>query len=143
MTRRTSARRSSKRRSSRQLRVNGAVRRHHLKTYPKHKGLEDVTWKWALTAFPLEKRRIVVTAFRAHYGVPRDRGLEQHFDGDAKGLKAAKTYAQSLIADKVAVAVYVNGEVYIDSYRAKPWGDMWHHEWVGVEELVSLDIESV
>lgn len=138
MNRRSSARRSSKRRSSKRLRAN-SVSRHHLKTYPKNKGYEEATWKWALTAFPLEKRRIVVTAFRAHEGVPRDPGLEQHFDGTGKGLHAALAYAKSLIVDKVAVASYVNGEVYLDGYWPKPWGGMWHHEWVGVEELANLE----
>jgi len=140
MTRRTSTRRSSKRRSSRRLRAN-AIARSYLKAYPKHKGFEAATWKWVLTAFPLEKRRIVVTAFRAHEGVPRDRGLEQHFDGDTKGLKAAKAYAHSLIADRVAVATYVQGEVYLDGYWPKPWGGVWHHEWVSVEELASISDE--
>jgi hypothetical protein len=138
VTRRASTRRSSKRRSSRRLSAN-TLHRHHIKAYPKHKGFEDATWKWVLTAFPLEKRRIVVTAFRAHEGVPRDRGLEQHFDGDTKGLKAAKAYAHSLITDRVAVATYVQGEVYLDGYWPKPWGGTWSYEWVPVEELANED----
>lgn len=139
MTRRSSKHRSSKRRSSKRLRANDGRRRNQLKSYPKNKGYEDATWKWALTAFPLEKRRIVVTAFRAREGVPRDRGLEQHFDGDAKGLRAAMAYAKSLIADAVAVVTYVHGEVYLDGHYPKPWGGTWSYEWVSVEELASLE----
>ena len=127
-----------KRRSSKRLRANG-ISRSHLKAYPKHKGFEDATWKWALTAFPLEKRRIVVTAWRARQGVGKDHGLEQHFDGDAKGLRAAMAYARSLIADKVAVVADIHGEVYLDGYWPKPWGGTWSYEWVSVEELASLE----
>jgi len=138
VTRRTSTRHSSKRRSSRRLRAN-SISRSYLKSYPKNKGFENADWKWAKTAFPLEKRRIVVTAFRVHSGVPRDSRLEQHFMGDAQGLKAAKAYASSLIAGKIAVATYVTGDIYLSGYYPKPWGGVWSHEWVSVEELANMD----
>lgn len=125
-------------RSSKRLRAN-SVSRSHLKSYPKNKGYEDATWKWALTAFPLEKRRIVVTAWRAREGVGKDRSLEQVFDGDAKGLKVAKAYARLLVADAVAVVADVKGEVYLDGYWPKPWGGTWSYEWVSVEELASFE----
>lgn len=107
--------------------------------YPKNKGYEEATWKWVLTAFPKRVLRVAVHAFRAREGVPRDPGLEQHFDGDAKGLKAAKAYAQSLIDDKVAVAAYIQGDMYIDSYVESPTGRMYHHEWIQIEDLAAYD----
>lgn len=131
-------RRSSKRRSSRRLRAN-AIARSYLKSFPKDKGFEDATWKWALTAFPAGKRRIRVTAYRAWQGVPPDRGLEQLFVGDARGLKAALAYARGLVADGVAVAATVYGEVYLDGYYPNPWGGVWHHEWTSVETLADVE----
>jgi len=71
--------------------------------------------------------------------VSRDPGLEQIYAGDAKRLKAAKAYAESLIKDGIAVSASVDGQVYLEGYHSTPWGDMRHHEWVTVETLEEIE----
>ncbi len=79
----------------------------------KSRSADDADLPWLRKRFPTHFR---VTAFRAREGVPRDPGLEQHFDTDARGFKAAKAYAVSLVSDGTATNAGVDVEAQFPSH---------------------------
>ena len=80
---------------------------------------QDATYPFLKKHFGISKLRWVVSAFRVWQGEPRDRGLEQHFAGDAEGLRSAKQYARKLVEEKAAVSASVELEAELPAFFYK------------------------